>query len=333
MRRSDAAFGRALLHRCGGGTSVLVLTLLTSCAAFQPVLETDPPAEREELRTYESNLIHWNVLSVQHDTMEPIPPLPSTHTGKIASQAEALNQLFAIGFDIASSGSDGNTIGAGNDLPDPAAARRRLEGRIVTIYVGAANGAHDGDGDPPHVRGIALNETGWVLTVRHPFENRPCSAEESYLRFPGSETRYPIVSCRSGSGQNVMLARFDFDGRAVGASSPLRFSLPRRGETGFLPLGQEPGGEVSSIEITETGIPLQLGSDLVYEENFIGDTPESIDQAVSGTPAWNRFGEIIGLYYHRSADGDTVGFAALSDLPRQVGEAVRAVHREAHRAQ
>ncbi len=319
IRRVSAARG----GHCAA-TGMLIIALSASCAAYQPLVSARARHDDRELRTYESNLVHWNVLSARFDTMEPIPPPDPAHPEALAAHVAGLNRMFRIAFDIVSADSSEDTTNTGGESPDPAQIRQRADGRVVTIYFDQVD-----DDEPPHVRGILLSESGWVLTVRHPFEDRGCSPDQAYIRVPGHDGAYPIVSCRSGSGQNVMLAKFDIagNGEAVEPGSPPPFSVPRDGETGFLLIDRD----VISIEISDTGVPLQIGSDLVYERNFIADAPESIDEAVSGTAVWNRFGEIIGLYYHRAVDGSTVGFAALSDLPRQIGEAVRAVQREVNR--
>ena len=328
MEISNSAAGRGPSPGRSGSFAigVLLIALVTSCAAFQPLVETDAYEAEGGLHTYENNLIHWNVLSVRHDTMGPIPPPDPAHSDALAAHTAAMNRLFRIAFDIVTAESSVEATYSTGNAPDPMKRiRKHADGRVVTIYFGQ----DDGDDEPPHVRGIVLSDTGWVLTVRHPFESRACTPDHAHIRAPGGETAYPIVSCRSGSGQNVMLAKFDVgeSAESIEPDSPPPFSIPRVSETAYLSVGPD----TIPVEITEIGVPLQIGSDLVYEGNFIADAPESIDAAVSGTPVWNRFGEIIGLYYHRSTDSSTVGFAALSDLPRQIGEAVRAVHREVSR--
>ena len=325
MRLTNSAFGHVSTAGVVRSTvmCVLVLSLSVSCAALQPLVRGTHRTDEQELQAYENNLIHWNLLSAQYDILEPIPPVSRTDHDGLIAHAAGLNRLFRVAFDFVGDGPAETATGGARDLSNTEEMRHLTGGRIVTIYIGAPEDFPDDSDGVPFVRGILLSEDGWVLTVRHPFENHRCSPDQAYLRVPDHDRAYAIQSCRSGQRSNVILTKFDMDRESVDVGAPPVFSRPRKGETGFVLLDSH----VNTFEILDTGIPLQLGSELIYEENFIADAFESMYEATSGTPVWNRHGEIIGLYYHRSADGSTVGFADLTDLPRQIGEAIRSVHR------
>ena len=321
-RAASASSPRAVLS---AAVSLLFLSFSGSCALVQPLTAEDARVHDDQLRLFELNLIHWNILSGRYDAVRPVAPMALPRDDHLLSDVAGLNALFHLAFEILTAERPESPAGPASTPPSSRIVNEEGIARIVTIVIDR------GDVDPPpYVHGLLLTENGWVLTVRHPFAYEPYSPDQVSLRLPGSEEGFPMIESYSDSSHNIMLARFEmdgFDGIPGRAAVPPAFSVARLHETAFLPRN----GDAVPFVVSETGVALMLGSSLVLEGNFISGAPDSIETVISGTPVWNRYGQVIGLYYHRSIDGSTVGFAGFSDLPRQIGLIVFDFHQKLKR--
>ena len=61
---------------------------------------------------------------------------------------------------------------------------------------------------------------------------------------------------------------------------------------------------------------LRLGSSLVYPNNMVTSALPKSEHFTSGLPVVTGDGSLVGLFYHRSDDGEYSGFVELDGLPR-----------------
>jgi hypothetical protein len=297
------------------GSAFLIL-ILSGC-------ETIPPLQRSQVAQFEHNLVLWNSLLSRYPELPPITP-PRGYTPAFkAETVREVNDLFAIAFDLLAAGERQAELGRRVGPVSEGAPEGPRKGEESVVRIALERGDSDSD---PFVYGVLLTEDGWVATVRHPFDAGTAPLDRVYLTFGRGEKRYPLRYLAGNSETNTTIARFDLstlDLSADGTPSPLLdvgtdLGYPAGGESAWVIVKREP----VSLEVLDIERKLQLNRIGVYERNIVTNNPDSLEMLQSGSPLYTSAGSIGGLYYHRSLSGEAAGFAALSDLPRQLGYAI-----------
>ncbi len=284
---------------------------------------------RADIMRLERNLLQWNTIAAGKPELPVIPPVGRLDSPTLKPLVREMNALFDIAFRVmvgmeAADGTDAAGR-AGVVEIDPVLNERIADTTASLVRI--AIDRETGD-DNPFVYGLLLDRSGWVLTVKHPFVPQNTEMTDVYLSGLDGTGGYPMVYRFVDTDTDLMLARFNLadaeqSGPPAGTVSPLleaapRFAIPREGDAVWV---ADPESQML-LTVLGVGQPLSLGDERVYKGNIVTDAPEGLFGYRSGAPLFGRDGAIHGLYYHRSLDGTTGGFAALMDLPRQVGRIV-----------
>ncbi len=298
--------------------SVLVTMVVSGCTTFTS-------RDNHDIAQLERNILLWNAFASEDPELPGIPPATAFDFPELEPLVREINSLFNLAFRIMTgtySTFERAGFGSGDavSISDPETPVFRS---LVRVSLDRGNETED-----PFVYGVLLNASGWVFTVKHPFEPRNASITDVYLSTKDGVGRNPLVYRNIDTNSNIMIARFDVSGDTepgtiLDQTVPLlalspHFSYPDAGDLVWAGTADPP----VQLTVLETGRTLSLGEGRVYEDNIVTNTRDELNELKSGTPLFGRDRTIHGLYYHRSTDGTTGGFAALSDIPRQVGRII-----------